>query len=97
MTDEKKIQAFEQMILIAHGVLFDAMKKFLVEYNPNEETIDALKEVVENGTLMMDTDMCTFLDKWREYVEMRKKSVEKMYKDSVDAQFLAMMQKEFNK
>ena len=55
-------------------------KEFLVAYNPNEESA---REMIE------------FLRRWIEYRQGLKRHVEEQYKESVNAQFLALMARTF--
>lgn len=95
MTPDEKLKKFEQVLERQHEAAIKIIKDFLMIINPDPATCEAMKESVQNHSVLIEADLIEYLNKFIEYKTIMKNMTEKMHSDSVKAQFNAIMERNF--
>lgn len=95
MSEDEKIQAFLQLLVCQRKNEMALVKNFLIQYNPDEDSIAELKLMMEDQNILLENEAFDFLDKWREYKRCLASSIKIQQQESMKNNFDLIMAKNF--
>lgn len=95
MNENEKIQELWQLLATQRQVMFNLLKTYLIQCNPDQDLIPEIKLMIEDQNIISENEMYDFLDKWKEYKRCLKSSIAIQQVESQKNNFEAMMAKAF--
>lgn len=95
MEESEKLRAFEDLMEVQRKNVFSLVRTYLLQYNPKPESIQALKCILENMSLISEDEIDTFMDDWAEYKKTFRESIEIQQRESMRNNFDALIAKNF--
>lgn len=95
MNSDEKLGELLLLLVKQRTNALQLLKNYLVQYSPEPELVEEIKQMIESQMIMFENEAFDFVEKFGDYKKSLKKSILIQEKESMNANFLATMAKNF--